>query len=55
MKNYFLGGQLPLPPPDGFPVVLGPLTGLHPLLLLMLHPLGVFVFESEVSKTIVVV
>jgi hypothetical protein len=29
--NYFLGlgGLLPLPPPDGFPVVLGPLGGLR--------------------------
>jgi hypothetical protein len=30
--NYFLGfgvgGLFPLPPPDGFPVVLGALTGL---------------------------
>lgn len=29
--DYFpLGEQLPLPPPDGFPVVLGPLGGVHP-------------------------
>lgn len=29
--DYFpLGGQFPLPPPDGFPVVLGPFGGVHP-------------------------
>lgn len=26
-KDYFLGGLFPLPPPDGFPLVLGALTG----------------------------
>ena len=30
LSNYLLG-QLPLPPPDGFPVVLGPFGGVHPL------------------------
>ena len=25
---YFFGGLFPRPPPDGLPVVLGPLTGL---------------------------
>lgn len=25
--NYFLGGLLPRPPPDGFPVLLGPFGG----------------------------
>jgi hypothetical protein len=27
---YFEGGLFPLPPPDGFPVVLGPFGGLTP-------------------------
>ena len=26
---YYLDGQLPLPPPDGLPVVLGPFGGVH--------------------------
>lgn len=30
LANYFFGGQFPLPPPDGLPVVLGPFGGLHP-------------------------
>ena len=29
-STYLFGEQLPLPPPDGLPVVLGPFGGLHP-------------------------
>ena len=29
-SGYFLGGLLPRPPPEGFPVVLGPFGGLPP-------------------------
>lgn len=28
--RYFFGGLLPLPPPDGLPVVLGALAGMPP-------------------------
>ncbi len=41
--NYLpLGAQFPLPPPDGFPVVLGPFGGVHPPDLAIFDPCAVF-------------
>jgi hypothetical protein len=37
----YFEGQFPLPPPDGFPVVLGPFGGVHPLDFAIIAPFNI--------------
>jgi len=49
MTIYPFGGLFPLPPPDGLPVVLGPLGGALPPLFLQIMPVHGFSMSIQSS------